>query len=471
MKAKAISRTDVFWGYAASALNISAGLILLPLILHFLSSETVALWIVFTTLVGLTQLLELGFQPTIARYAAYIYAGSQKIEKIGVTAIQDDTEGLNRKLLDSLVHSARSVYRYISIIAGTIMLVGGTAYVSSLVTENQSRSECLVAWIIYATGYIINFYYGYLNGLIQGRGDVTGVNKITIISRFILILASVIALILGYGLLGLGIASLLSSATGRFLSIRLFQQKYEPECSLQLSELNELKHDLLKTLWHNASRLGIVNIGTFFILKANVLIASSILGLGDASSYSITLTLLTTLSGMAMVICQIQIPYVSALQTSQKKEKLARIYGEIQVTSLIVYVIGLMLLIVLGNDLLSALGSEATLLPNNLLLLYGVITFLEVNHSIAASYIATTNHLPFVLAAIISGLAVTTLSLLTVGKFGVMGIILAQGVVQAAYNNWKWPMMAAKDLDEDIISIYRLGFFRLKKRLYKSVIH
>lgn len=468
MTAKAISRSDLLWGYGASVLNIGAGIILLPLILHFLSVETVALWIVFTTLVGLTQLLELGFQPTIARYAAYIYAGSQKIQKIGLPTIDGNNEGVNGKLLDSLVDSARSVYRYISLIAAAIMLVGGTIYVSSLAPENQSQSEYLTAWIIYAIGYIFNFYYGYLNGLIQGRGDVTGVNKITIISRLILILASTTALVFGYGLLGLGFASLLSAVASRFLSYRLFFAKYQRDCSPPIGELYEFRRDLLATLWHNASRLGIVNIGTFLILKANVLIASSMLGLSEASSYSITLTILTTLSGLAMVICQIQIPHMSALQATHKKERLASMYGEIQLTSLIVYVFGLVLLLAVGSELLQILGSRTTLLPTNLLLLYGVVILLELNHSVAGSYIATTNRLPFVPAAIISGVSIVIISLTIAGEFGLLGIILSQGLVQAAYNNWKWPVMAAKDFNMNVISIYRLGVCGLKGRFIKS---
>jgi O-antigen/teichoic acid export membrane protein len=191
------------------------------------------------------------------------------------------------------------------------------------------------------------------------------------------------------------------------------------------------------------------------------------LGLSEASSYSITLTILTTLSGLAMVICQIQIPHMSALQATHKKERLASIYGEIQLTSLIVYVVGLVLLLAVGSDLLQILGSRTTLLPTNLLLLYGVIILLELNHSVAGSYIATTNQLPFVPAAIISGVSITIISLTIAGKFGLLGIILSQGLVQAAYNNWKWPVMAAKDFNMNVISIYHLGVCGLKNRFIR----
>lgn len=464
-----IERSDISWGYVAAGFNLGAGIILLPLILHFLPAESVAMWIVFATLVSLTQLMELGFQPTIARYAAYIYAGSQQIEKIGLATAIGNNEAINRGLLDSLVESARFVYKFITLIAASIMFIGGTIYIDTLVTQNQSRSECLVAWIIYASGYVFNFYYGYLNGLIQGRGDVTGVNKITIVSRIILIIVSAITLFLGYGLLGLGFASLLASIIGRVLSNRLFHEKYQQERALPAKQQINAKKKLLASLWHNASRLGIVNIGAFLILRGNVLVASSILGLSEASSYSISLTILATLSGLSMVICQIQIPHMSALQVAKDRQKLTIMYGEIQLISLSVYLIGLVLLLVAGPDLLQMLHSKAILLPGNLLLLYGLIMLLEVNHSVAGSYIATTNHLPFVPAAIISGLAIAILSIFVVRNFGLLGIILTQGVVQAVFNNWKWPLIAAKDLNVGVFSVYRMGYIGLKNRLMKHI--
>jgi O-antigen/teichoic acid export membrane protein len=463
--AKPIAGSDVFWGYIAAGFNLGAGIILLPLILHFLPAESVAMWIVFATLVSLTQLMELGFQPTIARYAAYIYAGSQQIEKIGLPIVFTAHQEINSGLLDSLVENARFIYRFITLVAGLIMFVGGTIYINTLITQNQSRSECLTAWIVYASGYVFNFYYGYLNGLIQGRGDVTGVNKITIVSRITLIITSAITLFLGYGLLGLGFASLLASIVGRVLSNKLFHKKYEQNfSSLNTQQINS-KKNLLASLWHNASRLGIVNIGAFLILKGNVLVASSVLGLSEASSYAITLTILSTLSGVSMVICQIQIPHMSALQVKKDRRKLAIMYGEIQLISLSVYIVGLVLLSVVGPDLLQLLHSRATLLPGNLLLLYGLVMLLELNHSIAGSYIATTNRLPFVTAAIISGLVIAILSVFAARHFGLLGIILTQGVVQAAFNNWKWPLVAAKDLNVGVFSVYRLGYDGLKNKL------
>src|SRR3990167_832985 len=110
-----LSRRDLYWGYAAQVLNIGLGLIMLPVIVRHMSTAEVGLWFVFITLISFAQLLELGFQPTISRNVAYIYAGAQKLSAFG---LQENGNGnLNIPLLANLVAASRFIYRWIALLA------------------------------------------------------------------------------------------------------------------------------------------------------------------------------------------------------------------------------------------------------------------------------------------------------------------------------------------------------------------
>ena len=63
----ALTWSNLSWGFLAQGLNIGTGLLLLPMILRYLKPDEIGLWFVFMSLAGLAQLLELGFQPTIAQ--------------------------------------------------------------------------------------------------------------------------------------------------------------------------------------------------------------------------------------------------------------------------------------------------------------------------------------------------------------------------------------------------------------------
>lgn len=445
--ANPVTKLDLLWGYTATALNIGAGLILLPVILRYLPSEDVGLWFVFMTLASLAQLLEMGFQPTLARNSAYVYAGAQNLRKVGLSGESGNLSDINLKLLDALVMAARRIYRFVAFIATIVLLFGGTYYITQLLTPSQDRVTSILAWLAFASGYIANFYFGYINGLLQGRGDITEANKVVVISRTGLILLGGSAVVMGYGMLGLGVAAMLAAVMGRIVAYRFFYAKYNPVVHACSMEINDSVRELTKTLWHNASRLGVVQLSAFLIQRGNILIASSFFGLAAAASYGMTITVLMALLGLAMVICSIQIPYMSALQAKGDLDALARVYGQITFLGWSIFTVGLFVLVVLGDLLLNFIGSKTELLPTWPLLLLGFIFLLEVNHSIAATYLTTMNRIPFVYSSLLSGLGVLVLAILTIEPFGVLGLIAAQGVVQLTYNNWKWPRMVREELN------------------------
>jgi hypothetical protein len=117
-----LSRRDLYWGYAAQALNIGLGLIMLPAIVRHMATAEVGLWFVFITLISFAQLLELGFQPTISRNVAYIYAGAQKLSAVG---LQENGNGvLNVVLLANLVEAARFYISLDCLIGGDSLTCG-----------------------------------------------------------------------------------------------------------------------------------------------------------------------------------------------------------------------------------------------------------------------------------------------------------------------------------------------------------
>ena len=81
------------------------------------------------------------------------------------------------------------------------------------------------------------------------------------------------------------------------------------------------------------------------------------------------------------------------------------------------------------------------------LLMMAAIWLLETNHSACAGAIATGNTIPFLNAAVFSGLGICIFSLMAGWMgLGVWAIMLAQGIVQLAYNNWKWPSVLYGEL-------------------------
>ena len=459
-------KSDLLWGYAAQVLNIGLGLIMLPVLVRYMSPAEVGLWFVFITLISLVQLLELGFMPTLSRNFAYIYAGTQKLSAFG---LQDNGNGpLNISLLANLVAAARWTYLWITLVAAAVLIFGGTIYITRLLQPEHDTFKVLAGWFALVVGSIINLYFNYLNAVLLGRGDVTAANKVVIGSRSIQVIFGVISVVAGFGLLGLGIASILSAIISRVLARRYVFTRQHPEMIGLVANAEGTKI-LIGTLWHNASRFGIVLLGVFLIWRANIFIASSYLGLEDAASYGLAVQIFTLLNTIATVPFNLSLPKLNSLRARKKNAEVYKTFSALLVSAIIMYVIAALFVLFMGNYLLDIIGSS-TKLPNNwIMLLMAVVFLLEINHGTCSNFITTGNHVPFVHAAVISGLCIVVLSVFLAPIYGLGGLVMSQGVVQVLYNNWKWPMEVGKIFNVPYFKMLFNGLIVLKKSLIAEV--
>jgi O-antigen/teichoic acid export membrane protein len=458
-----IQRRDIVWGYCAQVLNIAGGMILLPVLVRCLSPQELGLWFVFLALASITQLLDFGILPTLSRNSAYIYAGAQELHKTGLNTEINIEGHLNVKLLADLLATARRIYRWVSLIAAAILLFCGTAYIHSLTPKGSSSVSILAGWFMFATGYIINFYYSYYNAFLQGRGDITQSNKVVTTSRSILIIVGGLLVLSGWGLIGLGVASLVSCVFSRILAHHYFYSNSREE-TLILKKKKGNPQRLASTLKTNTWRLGLVYLGSFLIIRANQLIASSFLGLSIAASYGLTMQIALTLSGVACTLSNIQLPSINALQIRNHRDKLIRVFGSALISAWVIYCTGSLPLILFGDAILSAIGSRTELLPTPMLVVFLAIGVLEMNHSIFATYLTSLNQIPFVYSALLSGLVImgSSLILVNVTDLGLWSLIISQGAVQSVYNNWKWPYEALKHLRCNLIDLLKGGINELR---------
>jgi hypothetical protein len=83
---------------------------------------------------------------------------------------------------------------------------------------------------------------------------------------------------------------------------------------------------------------------------------------------------------------------------------------------------------------------------------------LELNHGACANLLATGNRVPFVTGYLATGGAILVVSLLVAPTGGIVGLVLANGLCQLVYNNWKWPVAVARLFDERYLFLLRSGF-------------
>lgn len=438
-------------GVTAQFLQYGAALLLLPFIVVRLSAEEVGIWYVFMAVQGLAMLMDFGFQSTFARNFALAFSGAKELIKEGLADGKHETA--NYELVARVLYIARLIYASVSLVVLVVLLTLGSLYVLNLAESAPlSKDSVLLAWLMFAVALSINLYFMWISPLLIGADKVEQNYLYLIVNRVVFVLGGVILLELDFGLLGLALSFLLGVMTARYVAGYFIRPINRLLVKSNTTCFDAAKKDL-QTVWHNASRMGLVSLGAFLIIRSNVFIVSHFMGLVAAASYGMTIQLYMGLSSVAQMIFQVNIPKMVKARVECDIKKLRAIVYSSTIFYFVLFFAGAVVIILFGSMALDFIGSEAELLNVELMTLLAVIFLLEGNHSNCALTITTGNKVPFVYPALISGFAIFTLSTMSASLgFGLLGIIASQGGVQLAYNNWKWPWLVYGELNQNTVS-------------------
>lgn len=467
-----ITKKDVTWSYVAKLFQIGSGLVTLPLILRLLTTEEVGMNYLMLTVSSIVGLMDFGFSPQFGRNFTYVNSGARRLCREGVE--EERGGSIDWHLLSVLISTARFVYRRLSVLALIVMLTFGTGYIWYLTEGFINVNNSLYIWILYSFSTYFNIYFSYYSSLLTGSGMIRESSQAAILSKSAYLVLCTLFLLLGWGLFAVVAANFIAPFVQRYVSYRAY---FKPELKARLAEQTVTREDIRETfsvIWFNAKKLGINFIGAYAVNKMGMFIIGFFLPLATIGSYGLLTQLTTIVSGIANTMFVTYLPKVSNCRVTGDRPMLKRTISFSMVVGQIIMLAGALGIIFVAPYLLELIKSQ-TMLPSRLIcVLYLVIVALELNHSEFASVISTENKIPYVIPSLVSGGVIVLLTFIAL-KFttlGLLGVVLVQGIVQAAYNNWRWPLWVFRELDMSISEFYGTGFDSIIKTvsgLWKSM--
>lgn len=465
-----ISKKDIYWSYFAQIFIAASGLVTLPLILRLLSAEEIGMNYLMLSLGALVSLFDFGFTPQFSRNIAYVFTGAQALKKEGVSVAETNT--INYRLLATMIHTAKFVYRRLAFVVLLVMLTLGTYYIYYVTKGFTNIDNSLSIWVLYSIGTFFNIYYSYYASLLIGKGLIMESKKAMVYSRLVYILLAFVFLMTGLGLMGVVLANLIAPFVNRYLSYRyFFTSELNEKINVHIISKKE-KLELFEIVWYNARKLGLVFLGAYAINKLSIFLAGLYLSLSDIASYGLMLQffgLLSIVSGMFFNVFESRF---SSLRTKGDNKALIGEFAFSMNIYYLTFTVGTIGLLYLGPYFLSLISSNVVLPSFFIMLLFAVVLFLEGNHSSFATFIVTNNNVPFVTSSLVAGFFIGLgdyISLKYTG-YGILGLVFVQGLVQIVYANWKWPYVVFTEFNINFKSFLTLGmkefFNRLKLQLY-----
>lgn len=445
-KIEHIGKREIIWSYAGTAFMIGAGVILLPFILNKMPQETVGIWNIFQTITALVLLLDFGFRPSFARNVSYIFSGVKHLQKNGVAHTQSDAD-VNYGLLKGSLIAMKRFYQWMSLAVFGLLLTVGTIYFHYILQKySGDRTDALIAWLLLIAINCYNLYTFYYDALLTGKGYVKRSQQINMLGQTIYIGLAICLIYAGFGLTAIVSSQLVATITRRILTYKVF---FTPQLNDNLNTAEpQAPKAILAAITPNAIKIGLTNLGGFCVNKSAILIGSAFLTLEQVACYGITIQVMDVLARCATVFYQSYTPKLAQCR-AENNVAMLRHYYILCVSSLwIVFIIGGIAWVFLGDWALNLIGSQTYFVPTAMLCVMLLISALEHNHAVSAGFIMADNKIPFFIPSLVSGAATIVLLFVFLKPLdlGMWGMILAPGIAQLAYQNWKWPMMVIKEL-------------------------
>ena len=448
MAVENIGKRDLIWATLATLFRIGSGVLLFPMVLSMLPSETVGVWTIFTSVTLITGILDFGFNQSFARNISYVFSGVRSLKRDGHEYVADaENEKIDYALLKKTIGAMRYFYSRMALILFLFLTIGGTIYIYSLM-QNYSGDmrEIYVAWAIVCIVNSYNLYTLYYDSLLSGRGLIKRKNQIVLIGNISYLTLAVVLLLCGLGLVAIVSAQMVSVLIIREMSRRSF---YSTDIKNGLSNVAEDEYkSVLKAIVPNAVKLGLASVGGFLTFRLSTFIGPMYISLSEMASFGITLQLLSVVSSLALLYTNVYLPKVFQWRVENNITQVRRTFHLSILLIFIAFASGGLLISLLGNWALNILGSDTQLLAGGLLAFLVLHYYLESNMVNATEYLLAKNEVPFYKCYLVSGVATVILLFVFLGYFnlGIWGIIAAPMISQSILQYWKWPYEVYKEL-------------------------
>lgn len=220
-------------------------------------------------------------------------------------------------------------------------------------------------------------------------------------------------------------------------------------------KVDGLNREILEVAWSPIWRSAIGILGSTGLLHISSLVYSTMTDAVTLAAYLFSLKMMSAIVQFSKAPFYSKIPIYSMLRARGDLDELGNRTALGVQYSLYTFAILSFVLIGFGNGLLSAIESNTNLLETEILVLMALVFFLERHHGMHAQIYSTTNHIPFYIPIIISGILNIILLVISLPRIGVWAFPISLGLSNLVINNWWNVKISVKSLETSFLKYAR----------------
>lgn len=420
------------WGsFASKSLII---IVIFPLVLKKFSTEEIALWFLFATIISLQSLIDLGFTPSFVRIISYAMGGIKKEDLKSPRGFY--LHKPNFQLLTEINSTMKSIFSILSFFWLLILIVFGSLAVNKNINLLSNDYEGWFSWLIIVIVSVINFYSNSYSAFLQGLNQIALLRRWETLFNIISIIFSFTILTLDKGLLWLvainQIMVFFSSIRNRALSRRIIK-KLKIQNSLSKFKVDT---EIFKAIWPSAWKSALGIIMSFGVTQFTGIYFAQVGNVEMVAQYLFALRIITFINQFSQAPFYSKIPFLSKLFAQNKIEDISTISKKSMNLSFLTFVLPFGLTLLFGKFFLNLINSNIDFPDITLWSLIGLAFLCERFGAMHIQIYSLSNNIIWHKANGISGLLNILLILLLYKKIGVYAFPISMFLSLVLFYCW-----------------------------------
>lgn len=418
--------------WASLFVRLSSFVVVLPLVLSRFAPAEVAVWMLFSSILTLTLLLDLGLAPTFSRLFSYALGG------VGIehmAAMRREASNGDQLLpardpaptVSRVFAALRWIYPRLATGSVALLSVGGTVMLREPISHCPDAASMWLAWAAVLIGAYAGIVGNAFSVVLQGMNEVALQKRLDMALGIAQTLSCFAVLLFGGGILALVIAyqgwTIIGGQANRILVGRCFSY---------LSTVRPLRdRAVLTVLWPSAWRSGVGVLMSHGLIQASGLVYSQLVSARELASYLLAVRVITLVSQVSQAPFYSKLPELARLHALGDSGKCLVVARRGMKLAQAVLSLGVVAVALCSDRLLDLIGSKIPFVPPSLWALIAVAFFVERFGAMHLQLYSVTNHITWHIA---NGVTGTLMIAISVALYPSLGIVALPAAMLIAYS-------------------------------------
>jgi O-antigen/teichoic acid export membrane protein len=438
--------------WASYFVQFGSVLFVFPLLIKVYSPLEQSFWWLLNTMVGLAMLADSGFGAVLLRGVSYFNSGADYIprnreefeKKHTILTFEPNVD----KLAD-LLTTTRRVYSYLSLLMFGMLITIGPLILWNVMKLSHHRTDFWMAYLLLIVNCIILIMTVRWKSFLRGLDYIAKEARINTNLGLLRIVGFIIFLSFGMPPVYLVICMLIESSLRYFL-LRNLVRKWFEEHHKRIVNKSYFDKEIFKSLWTATWKEGLIQWGNYLLSSGNSIIMAQVSNAQLMANFLLTTRVLNIISNISEITLFSNIPKIYGFAAKNDKTNMKNTAAGYMFLGLSIMILASLFVILFGNKALALLNKQSQLVPLGILIIMVITQILDSHSTFHAGIYISTNHVPFVIPSLVSGIIILGAGFLIMPVYGLIGIIVLKFVVQLAFSNWysmvlslrllKWPL-------------------------------